>query len=67
MAATTDHSFDPGAVDDGGQVAGGVVRGLLQGHHVAVHVSRWTVTLLVTLLVTLVSSSQREFIAGKGN
>ena len=57
MAATTDHSFDPGAVDDGGQVAGGVVRGLLQGHHVAVHVS-------LTLLVSL---SQGEFIAGKEN
>ena len=57
MAATTDHSFDPGAVDDGGQVAGCVVRGLLQGHHVAVHVS-------LTLLVSL---SRGEFIAGKEN
>ena len=56
MAVTTDHSFDPGAVDNGGQVAGGVVRGLLQGHHVAVHVS-------LTVLVSL----QGEFIAGKGN
>ena len=56
MTVTTDHSFDPGAVDDGGQVAGCVVRGLLQGHHVAVHVS-------LTVLVSL----QAGLIAGKGN
>ena len=46
LFATTDHSFDPRAVDNGGQVAGRVVRCLFQRRHVRVQFSLAVLTLL---------------------